>query len=62
MPVKFYLESRPNKANEHTIRVSICVKSVKYISTIGYSVDAAKWQDEEHSSALLSPTEYRHRS
>ena len=46
MPVKFYLESRPNKANEHPIRVSICVKSVKYISTIGYSVDAANWQSE----------------
>ena len=23
MPVKFYLESRPNKANEHPIRVSV---------------------------------------
>ena len=46
MPVKFYLESRPNKANEHPIRVSICIKSVKYISTIGYSVDAANWQNE----------------
>ncbi len=46
MPVKFYLESRPNKANEHPIRVSICIKSVKYISTIGYSVDAVNWQNE----------------
>lgn len=46
MPVKFYLESRPNKANGHPFRVSICVKSVKYISTIGYSVDAANWQSE----------------
>ena len=46
MPVKLYLESRPNKANWHPIRVSICVKSVKYISTIGYSVDAANWQSE----------------
>ena len=46
MAVKFYLENRPNKANEHPIRVSICIKSVKYISTIGYSVDADHWQHE----------------
>ena len=46
MAVKFYLENRPNKANEHPIRVSICIKSIKYISTIGYSVDAAHWQNE----------------
>ena len=54
MPVKFYLESRPNKANEHPIRVSICIKSVKYISTIGYSVDAANWQNERVTGNKLT--------
>lgn len=45
MAIRFYLDNRPNKAGEHPIRVSISIRGVKLISTIGCNVDPGKWAD-----------------
>lgn len=45
MAIRFYLDNRPNKAGEHPIRVSVCVKGTKLVSTIGHSVTPEAWAD-----------------
>ena len=45
MAIRFYLDNRPNKVGEHPIRVSVCVKGTKLISTIGHSVTPEVWAD-----------------
>ena len=45
MAIRFYLDNRPNKAGEHPIRVSVCVKGTKSVSTIGHSVTPEVWAD-----------------
>ena len=48
MPVKFYLDKRPNaKTGEVTVRVSIYIKAVRAISTIGYTVSPDAWKSDE---------------
>ncbi len=49
MAVKFYLDKRPaNKKGEVAVRVSIYIKAVRAISTIGYTVSPEAWiQDEQ---------------
>ncbi len=37
------LDARPNKHGEHPIRVSICVRGVRLLTSIGYSVPKDKW-------------------
>ena len=46
MAIRFYLDNRPNKVGEHPIRVSVCVKGTKLISTIGHSVTPEVWADD----------------
>ena len=43
MAVQFMLDARPNKHGEHPIRVSICVRGVRLLTSIGYSVPKDKW-------------------
>jgi hypothetical protein len=45
MPIKFYLENRPNKKGECMIRVSIMMKSNRFITSIGngYTISPIKW-------------------
>ena len=45
MAIRFYLDNRPNKVGEHPIRVSVCVKGTKTVSTIGHSVTPEVWAD-----------------
>ena len=37
------LDARPNKAGEHPIRVSICIRRVRLQTSIGFSVAKDKW-------------------
>lgn len=43
MPVNYYLAPKPNKAGEFPIRVSIVVRKVRYLTTIGFSVAGDAW-------------------
>lgn len=43
MPTKFYLDSRPGKTGEKPIRVSISLGGQRFVTSIGYSIDPAKW-------------------
>lgn len=45
MAVSFALESRPNKAGEFPIRISISIRQVRVQSTSGFSVPRDKWVD-----------------
>ncbi len=48
MAVKFYLDKRPaNKKGEVAVRVSIYIKAVRAISTIGYTVSPEAWMQDE---------------
>lgn len=47
MPVKFYLDNRPNKSGELPIRVSILIKNSRLLSTVGYSVRPETWDPEK---------------
>lgn len=43
MPVHFYLFSRPNKAGEYPINVSVSLGGVRLFTSIGYSVYSEHW-------------------
>ena len=43
MPLKFYLDNRPNKAGEHPIRLSVCIRQTRYITSIGIAVNPQVW-------------------
>ena len=43
MPVNYYLEKRPNKKQEHPIRLSAVVKGARILSTTGISVKEDSW-------------------
>jgi len=47
MPIRFYLENRPNKKGECMIRVSIMIKSNRLITSIGggYTISPSKWDN-----------------
>lgn len=45
--VKFYLFPRPDKQGEHPIRVSICIRGTRLVSTAGYNIAAIKWSQIE---------------
>ena len=45
MPVKYYLEKRPNKKMERPIRLSAVVKGVRILSTTGFSVKEDSWDE-----------------
>lgn len=47
MSVQYYLEKRPNKANEHPIRVEVCIRQTRFLTTVGYSVLAEKWNEKK---------------
>ncbi len=43
MPVKYYLDKRPNKKEEYPIRISAVVNGTRVLSTTGISVKEAFW-------------------
>lgn len=45
MAVSFALESRPNKAGEFPIRVSVSIHQVRMQTTSGYCISKDKWVD-----------------
>ena len=45
--VKYYLSSRPDKNGENPIRVSISIKGVRMLSTIGYNVNPLVWNKDK---------------
>ena len=49
MPIKFYLESRPNKKGENMIRVSIMIKSNRFLTSLGsgYTINPIKWDNSK---------------
>ncbi len=49
MAVKFYLSPVSDKKGENPIRVSICIKGTRLISTVGYNVSPSRWDDENHT-------------
>ena len=52
MAVKFYLDNRPNeKTGEVSVRVSIYIKAVRAISTIGHTVSPEAWINGEEKVA-----------
>ena len=43
MAVSFMLDARPNKKGEQPIRVSICIRRVRFQTSTGFSVPKDKW-------------------
>ena len=43
MPVKFYLDPRPNRQGECPIRASFCCKGTKWTTSTGFSVSPGAW-------------------
>lgn len=46
MSVKFHLDKRPNKKAEFPIRAEVCISQIRYLTTIGYSVNDANWDQQ----------------
>ena len=46
MPVKYYLDKRPNKEGEVPIRISAVVNGTRVLSTTGFSIKASFWDDK----------------
>lgn len=49
MAVNFYLSPVSDKKGENPIRVSICIKGTRLVSTAGYNVRPSRWDDESHT-------------
>lgn len=45
MPVKFYLHPKVNKKGEAPITISINIRQTRLLTTLGYSVDPAVWEE-----------------
>ena len=45
MPVKFYLHPKVNKKGEAPITISINIRQTRLLTTLGYSVDPAAWEE-----------------
>ena len=45
MPVKFYLHPKVNKKGEAPITISINIRQTRPLTTLGYSVDPAAWEE-----------------
>ena len=45
MAVKFYLDARANKHNEHPIRASFSIKNQKLATSIGITVSSDVWDN-----------------
>lgn len=45
MAVTFYLFTRPDKKGDHPINVSIYLHGVRFCSSIGYSINPNKWDE-----------------
>ena len=46
MSVKYYLDKRPNKQDEHPIRFSATVNGTRILSTTGFSVKEKSWDEK----------------
>ena len=46
MSVKYYLDKRPNKQEEHPIRFSAVVNGTRILSTTGFSVKEKSWDEK----------------
>ena len=58
MSVKFYLVPKPLKTGEYPVRVSINVKKVRYITTLGFSVDFDAWLPNDKSASKKKTTNF----
>ena len=45
--VRFYLSPRQDRHGEHPIRVSICIRGIRLVSTVGYSIATDQWNKNE---------------
>ena len=43
MPVKFYLDNRPNKKGDFPIKVSIVIEKERLLTSAGFSISPEKW-------------------
>ena len=43
MAVNFYLNSRGDKHGDFPIRVSIAIGGIRLLTSVGYSINPAKW-------------------
>lgn len=43
MAVNFYLEKRTDKKGDAPIRISICIRSTRYVTSTGYKITPSKW-------------------
>ena len=46
MPVKYYLDKRPNKKDEYPIRISAVVNGTRVLSTTGFSIKMSAWDEK----------------
>ena len=46
MVANFYLEKRTDKNSEHPIKVSVCIKGTRLLSTLGYNIAAKDWKGD----------------
>jgi hypothetical protein len=45
MAVNFYLNSRGDKHGDFPIRVSIAIGGIRLLTSVGYSINPAKWDN-----------------
>lgn len=50
MPVKFYLDPRPNRHGECPVRASFCCKGIKWTTSTGFSVTPQAWLGDGNST------------
>ena len=58
MPVRFYLDKRPNKYGECPIRIVWSFNGDRYQTTMGYSIPPEAWDDE---TSRVTPAAYNHK-
>ena len=58
MPVRFYLDKRPNKYGECPIRIVWSFNGDRYQTTMGYSIPPEAWDGE---TSRVTPAAYNHK-
>lgn len=47
MPTQFYLASQTNKTGERRILISVHIKGVRALTSIGYSISPENWNEDK---------------
>ena len=60
MKFHFYLDKKENKKKEHQVRITVAMRGVRMVGTIGYNVPMAMWDAKrKHMDEWRLEVKYR---